>query len=239
MYGVARGICSDGSGDVFLPNENVTEFAHGGTYPINVLKSASGYNANGGSSVDPTTGNLAATVIPGDVEVYQNAEGTPTVYTYSATLAYCGYDDAGNLFVDGATSVKHHRNPLFLLAELPNGGRALTKITLNLTVRYPGQVQWDGNYMTIMDRLGPKLYRIKVSGSTASVVGETTFGTVDGVFQSWIQGGTMILPFNVRGSSGGAYFGFWNYPAGGSPIKTFKTGGDGNLAATVSVDPTR
>ena len=94
--------------------------------------------------------------------------------------------------------------------------------------------------MTIMDRLGPKLYRINVSGSTATVVGETTFGKVDGVSQSWIQGGTIILPYNVRGSSGGPYFGFWNYPAGGPPTKTFTVPHSGGFsAATVSVAPAR
>ena len=121
----AFGMCSDGNGDVFLSSEDITEFAHGGAYPINILKPVSGFGANGGCSIDPTTGNLAATV-PGGIEVYKNAEGTPTVYKYPAGLNYCGYDDAGNLFVDGYTGEKH-RKLIFLLAELPKGGRALIR----------------------------------------------------------------------------------------------------------------
>ena len=52
------GDCTDANGNVFISNDdNVFEYAHGGTEPIATLD-LPGSNAIG-CSVDPTTGNLA------------------------------------------------------------------------------------------------------------------------------------------------------------------------------------
>jgi hypothetical protein len=101
-------ICSDGSGDVFVPTTNfkspgyIYEFAHGGSQPTETLTDPGpGYAQS--CSVDPTTGNLA--VANGfNVAVYPGAQGTPTVYEASDVGTWdCAYDDSGDLFVDGRT----------------------------------------------------------------------------------------------------------------------------------------
>src|SRR6202034_3377504 len=69
---------------------------------------------------------------------------------------FCGYDDEGNLFVDGlsAPGTGH-----FALAELPKGGSALKTITPNQYIGWPGGVQWDGKHVAIGDQITPVIYQ--------------------------------------------------------------------------------
>jgi hypothetical protein len=240
------GPCSDQSGNIFLVTNVIYEFSHGGSSPINTLNPPSGYGFTSlaGCSVDPATGNLAVAVncfscgFHRGVAVYPNAQGPPTVYTAEpyAFPMFCGYDKAGNLFVDGFVQRKRGPPP-FWFGELPKGGSSVRNVTLNQKIYHPGQVQWDGNYVTITDQRGPKVYRVQVSGSTATVVGTTLFsGTAgDKVQQSWIEGNTIIFPF-INSQLHTNNVGFWNYPAGGYATKSFQTQGYGrNFGVTVSV----
>lgn len=234
------GLCSDKHGNVFMPsadsgNAVVYEYAHGASSPKATL-SVPGILAEG-CSVDPTTGNLAVTYLCqncsyGPVAIFQNAQGTPTSYEQqSVFLSYCGYDDKGNLFADGNGSGG------FALLELPAGGNVLSPISVNQSISAAGQVQWDGTYVAIEDLSNPVIYQFQVSGSAATRKGTTTL-TGAGVWggQSWIQGGTVVVPFTKTGYSPDK-FGFWKYPAGGTATKIVKKHlGTGTLAAaTVSV----
>ena len=96
------GICSDSGGNVFIADDNnVVEYAHGGTSPIATL-SLPGDDA-AGCSVDPTTRNLAVVFVGsgGDIAIFADAAGMPTLYNSGLESLYCGYDNNGNLFVDG------------------------------------------------------------------------------------------------------------------------------------------
>ena len=105
------GECVDSNGDVFIANtggSNILEYAHGGTAPIAVLKDPGYFPV--GCSIDPTSGNLAVTNLStssstkGDVVIYKSAKGRARGhYTDPAfnEMVLCGYDDAGNLFLDG------------------------------------------------------------------------------------------------------------------------------------------
>lgn len=109
-----EGECVDKTGDVFIANyaaSSILEYAHGGTSPIATLNDP-GY-LPGGCSIDPTTGNLAVTNYlttgagQGNVAIYKDAKGTPKAYHADPLILemfFCGYDKAGNLFVDGLTS---------------------------------------------------------------------------------------------------------------------------------------
>ena len=105
------GLCVDALGNVYVPEyygDNIIEFAHGqfvrpsATYQFPNSRPYS-------CAVDPVTGKLAVTNFndgpsnSGSVAVFENASGAPTVYTDPKMFFYyfCGYDDAGNLFVDG------------------------------------------------------------------------------------------------------------------------------------------
>ena len=101
-------LCSDARGDVFIPTSgyDVVEYAHGGNSPIETL-------ADGdiplGCAVDPTTGNLAVTNEAsgaGEVAIFPKAKEPSTWHRDPdiGTFGLCGYDDRGNLFVDGSGS---------------------------------------------------------------------------------------------------------------------------------------
>ena len=126
-----EGLCVDKKGNVYVTNDTslgvyqITEYAHGSTSPTRTLNDPDG-RANG-CSVDPTTGNLAVadfwgpSEIIGNVAVFPKANGPPTSYSNSNIFYdyYCGYDDNGNLFVDGETE-----GSVFGLGELAKGAIA-------------------------------------------------------------------------------------------------------------------
>ncbi len=217
------GACVDSAGDVWISNRGgslgsgLVEYAHGGTQPIATL-SVDGNPQ--GCSVDPTTtGNLAAAV-GNEVLIWPNAHGTPTQYSAQSEtrLAYCGYDNRGNLFIDG-----QDRFGQFTFVELPKGGKKLRIDQLPKSLGYPGQVQWDGKYITAAARRGYKpaaIYRLEVSGSSGRIVQRINFGGADiDNGQSWIQGGMVIEPVRPKGSIDASELGLWNYPAGGKVRK--------------------
>jgi hypothetical protein len=104
MSAPASGACADSSGDVYLTDiSGIAEFEHGATSPVRTF----GLSGEAfGCSVDPTTGNLAVTVIGYrryNVAIFKNASGLPITYHLSSLDPfYCGYDADGDLFVDGS-----------------------------------------------------------------------------------------------------------------------------------------
>jgi hypothetical protein len=225
------GLCVDAAGDIWITNfenGNIVEYAHGGSEPIATLK-ANAYNPLG-CSVDVTTGDLAVSYLGGAVAVWKSARGEPTLYRFSYGLSHCGYDDSGNLFVD--------RGSYFIgLLELPAGGKSFMTIALRKRIfGEAGQVQWDGQYITVekTDRPG-KILRIEVSGSTGKIVSETTFsGFSARVNTSWIQSGSLLIPYAESRKRITQQIGVWKYPAGGEPsrrIGFFKGSSRGVYAA--------
>lgn len=88
--------------------------------------------------------------------------------------------------------------------------------------------------MTIAEESKHNIYRLKVSGSVATVVGKTKLDVSNVIFGSWIYGGTVIAPF---GKQGVGYVRFWNYPQGGSPTKTFPGPGYHTTDNAVTISP--
>ena len=78
--------------------------------------------------------------------IYDHAKGKIKA-TYSdptiSEMLLCGYDDKGNLFVNGFTS-----SSTPAIAELPHGAKKFTDLTLNQNIASPGGIQWDGKYMS-------------------------------------------------------------------------------------------
>jgi hypothetical protein len=217
------GLCSDAAGDVFITNEaSVVEYAHGGTVPIQTLNLSGGAS---GCGVDPATGNLAVTLASssGNVAVFQNAQGTPTLYQTDLDTQFCGYDNEGNLFVDGFVS-----HGQFGFSELAKGSSSFTNITISPSpAAVPYQVQWDGKYISvegIPQTRGVDVYRLQISGSTAKIVGTTRFrGVTRYASQSWIQGSKIFIPDGVRGNGAKkTKVGVWGYPAGEKSVKVFQ-----------------
>ncbi len=218
-FDAPQGECADKAGDIFVANEDTSqifEYAHGGTNSIATLSDAGEYPV--GCSVDPTTGNLAVTNIDtpsghvGNVVIYADAKGTPTSYTAPRFYYYffCGYDNGGNLFVDGT-------NPsnTFEFAELPSGGSSFNSVALNQTINFPGGVQWDGKHVAVGDQEAPYIYEFAISGSGGTEVGSTPLDDTDDIAQFWIQGSRVVAPDFLYNEVQ-----VFDYPAGGTARKT-------------------
>jgi hypothetical protein len=239
-------LCSDKAGDVFIPDggtSQIFEYAHGGTSPIATLHDT-GHTPRA-CSADGVTGDLAVVdsgAGTGDVAIYRNASGNPTrhINTHFTTYEFCGYDDAGNLFVDGTNHLEH-----FLFAEIPKGSRFLTVIDLGGHVLKPSAVQWDGKYMAVGDEVGNMVYEFTIAGSTGTLQGRTDLERGEGpIRQFWIPKfgngkvnpqGTHIVATQYHFSRFDAGdFGFWDYPAGGGP-RHLIVGPDHPDGVTVSI----
>ncbi len=245
-----EGLCVDKAGDVYVVNDTsggvhqITEYAHGATSPLQNLVNDNG-NVNG-CSVDVKTGNLAvtnfwgATEGAGGVSVYKNGTGSPAFYTDANIhyYYYCGYDDKGNLFVDGLSDASN-----FGFAELPKGGTSFKDVSLGQTIYLPGGVQWDGKYMAVGDQVAVKhgftstIYQFSISGSAGTEIGYTLLGGSKQVSQFWIPG---VGKKHVEAKSvigpdqNGQNTLFWAYPAGGSPTNTI-SGEVAPVGATISL----
>jgi hypothetical protein len=236
------GECVDKNGDVFITDSNasgvgyVYEYAHGGKTPITTLNDPLTWPL--GCSVDAMTGSLAV-INAGGVAVFPNAQGNPTTYTDPSfnDMRYGGYDKQGNLFVDGEAAGSIY----FGFAELPTGKARFTDISVNGAFTDAGAVQWDGRYIAVQTlgsgRSPALIYRLQVSGSTATIVGTTTLRSNRNRYnggQFWIQGSRVIGPDNS-----GETVAFWKYPAGGRGLKTIKNVGTEAWGITVSLAPNR
>jgi len=252
------GLCTDKKGDVWIVNndasqsgEDVVEYKHGGTKQVSELETGSGYAVS--CSVDPTTGDLAATVLDtysggsGYVDIFKGAKGKATVYyTNPGTRTaeyFCGYDDKGNLYVDAAI----YGAP-FEFAELPKGASKFKIINLTGgTIHFPGAVHWDGKYVAVGDQQfsGGSFYETtgiyQTTGASGKIVGSTALTGSSDVENYWIDGGTVIGPDLCQNScTGSSSVGFWKYPAGGKATKTIEKGWSSDndpIGAAVSVAP--
>lgn len=220
------GACADGKGNVFIANANaLDEYSHGATEPVNSFSLPGTVRSCG---VDPQTGNVAVAFFTSasgnNVAVFPNAQEPPEYYNAPEVRTYnCGYDNKGDLFVTGYGPTQAPA-----MAELPNGSQGFLLLTVTPSPNnFVAQVQWDGSYMTL-ELVGPKkgvrLERVSVSGSTATVVGVTKFkGVTREAAQSWIQNGSIFIPFGTRGD--GPYtnkLGVWKYPRGGKLVAKFQ-----------------
>jgi hypothetical protein len=220
--GGAEGACSDSEGNVFLTGgAGVLEYRHGGTTPVATLNLPGNDPESGGCASDPVSGNLAVTFSTfgsggsdENVAIFPDGQGTPTVYQSGIDAGFCGYDNQGNLFVDG------YGGALIDLAELPSGSGSFEIISINQSIGgNPWSIQWDGKYMTVegISEKSVQLSRLQISGTTATIVSTTKFSrTMSKARASWITGSTVLVPFgNIHG------IGFWKYPNGGKAERVF------------------
>jgi hypothetical protein len=228
----ATGLCADKSGDIWIADSDayeILEFAHGGTNPIKTLSDSYGPE---GCAVDSQTGDLAVTNYAGAggkstrgaVSIYARGRGTPTVYRVAAVYHpyFCGYDDRGNLFVDGVRGSK------FEFASLMRGHARFSNVRLDQSFSsMPGAVQWDGKHLAVGDQQGANVFQFDVKGNIGTEVGAVPVKT--GIEQFWIQSDTIVGP-----DEGDANVTFWTYP-GGVPKQQIR--GPEAYGAAVSVSP--
>jgi hypothetical protein len=213
--------CVDNSGNVWISDYGSSgalyEYAHGGTAPINQLKGLSYPYA---CAVNRQNGDLAVAVNiettsthVGEVAVYHNGSGRPTVYSdHDFTLNYgLAYDNAGNLFVDGFAA-----GDVFHYAELPAASSTFTDLTLSTTPASPGSVVWDGKHIDVGDD----------SSTIYQTQGSTVVKTISlNLSQDTMRG--FVVPSAKRLVVPDAYanaVGVFRYPHGGSAKKSISSG---------------
>jgi hypothetical protein len=239
---IATGMCVDKNDNVFIVDDGyykIFEYAHGGTKRLATLQSPTKDPV--GCSIDPTTGNLAVASLgfgsAATIAIYKNARGKPTTYQDSAIyqMYFCGYDDKGNLFVDGISAPGSGN---FALAELPKGTSTFTNIAVSQYIAYPGGVQWDGKHVAVGDQNTPVIYQFAISGSNGTKVGTTPLGSgAQYVKQFWIQSQTVVAPNVTSGSASNVLL--FKYPAGGSATKRITKGVIAPQGTVVSLAPNR
>ena len=199
-------------------SDEILEYAHGGTTPLKTLREDVGEAA--GCTVDPTTGNLAVTILgTGSVVVFTGGSGSgTTLFDGLSSTYFAAYDDEGDLFVDGITS-----SDTYGLVELPKGGSSFETITLSPSLGFPGELQWHRNYLAIGGSGG--IYHYAIHGTKGKEIGVTP--GVGGSF--WIQG-----RYVLGADAGNEDAVICKYPAG-SPCKTLSGSFDLPIGVTVSV----
>lgn len=223
-------ICTDGKGDVFIPSygaAKIFEYAHGGTSPIRTLDDARALPYS--CSIDAKTGNLAVAnysledYTSGNVVIYQHAKGKPHVYQpYDQRNEYfCTYDDAGNLFVEGAAPFGSNED--FTLEELSKGARLFSPITLQTVPAYPNGLQWARGYLAMGTGTiaGPSsgdtyIYHVRVFDFVAKTIGVTRVKESGPTANFFIDGSNVV----VSGGEAQPNLSFFPYPAGGAPSQT-------------------
>lgn len=236
------GECVDAKGDIFITNQGngtTLEFKNGGSKPIHQYNAvASGV----GCSVD-RDGNLAIAVMPlssgpAKLCVWKAGRGPSTCYMdYDCdNMQSPGYDDKGNLYVEGDYYSA-------VVCELPAGGAALKTVKLSGgTLNFPGGVMWDGKHLVLSDahtgstHFTTSLYRVTESPSGDLTIVETTVlhGTCH-THNAWVVQpfivGRKNTPINDREGQvvvSPDYFctsewpiDFWHYPGGARPFKAW------------------
>lgn len=236
-----EGECNDSAGNVWVVSQGsspkITKLSHAGKI-LKILADPTGYPSS--CAVDPTTGNLAVTNIgdlsstPGDVLIYADAKGTPTVVSNPSTQSYyfAGYDDGGNLFVDGLTKVG---GGSFVLSECAAGCVGATMTTISISggpIDFPGFVQWyaPGGYLAVGDQECKHLsqtcvYAVSISSSSGTITGTIALKNSEGKPVCDMAQG-IINPVRGKNLLGGDYEHNckgvnaeynWPFPAGGSP----------------------
>ena len=147
---------------------------HAGLFPIYELDEASEEALPYGCAVNRRTGDLAVTNLEGFVSVYKGARGTPQAYSLPGLYEafFCAYDDKGNLFATGDDN-----SGRFALAELPAGSGSAKAIAVDASIAVGYGIAWNGKDLVLQSAAvsgSATLLRIKVKGSSGTVVGTTT-----------------------------------------------------------------
>jgi len=229
------GLCSNKKGDVFVtdtPAYRVYEYAHGSTEPLKTLYDNSVDFGPFDCSVDPTTGNVAATNLDsGFVVVFPKAEERPKVYyphtMHRVSMYMCAYDDEGDLFVD---QIYNRDGRHEYIGELRKVTKQFQVYLLDPRITHPGGIQFDGKHVVIEDLDSHIVYRLRFSGTKAAVIGSALLDGTPWVEQYWIQGETLIGP----DANSTVYF--WKYPQGGSPVSSVQRF-TLDVGSTVSLSP--
>lgn len=204
--------------------DQIAEFKVGGSKPIKMLSTPSG-DVPVGCGMDPATGNLAATIInTGAVVIYTKASGSGTVSQSPLIEAFfAGYDKGSNLYVDGFDN-----QGTFGFVELKKGSSTWETLSTSNSVEFPGEVQFDGKYITVNDQEAHDIFGYACKGTTCTLKRTVSLTGSSDCDQTWIGNGVVFCP-----DAGNLEVEVYKYPAGGSPIAILGTSVFAELLAIV------
>jgi len=214
------GECVDGSNNVWIvdyENQNVTEYAHGGTQPIAGISAGDGNPYS--CSVDPTTGDIAIgiqnfTSAPGWIMICASPSQC-TNYTHSAVsyVYFLSYDKNGNLYADGTD----RNGEGFVMAVRAAGGNFKQMTIKGATINSPGALVNKLGVLSLGQGGGgtSTIYQIAPDGT---VTGSTQLSGANDCGQFAISGNLKYARVTCPNRSGNVTK--YKYPAGGVPIVT-------------------
>jgi hypothetical protein len=222
-----QGLCAaKDRGDFWVTNsgsEVLDEYKANSTTEIASLDVAS-YGDPAGCAASPNGDVVASLISGGYVVVYPNGTGSGTEYSDALEETFFAtYDSKGDLFADGF-------NDEFVpaVSEMPAGSTTFHIVNLPNSIEFPGNIQWDGTYVTVNDQEAYKIYQYTVSGSSATLSGTVSYSGASDCDDTWIFKGYFLCP-DYGDSNAKVYA----YPAGGSPEWTWTGSFDGPIGAMV------
>lgn len=205
--------------------DQVLELKEGGSSAIKTLTTPSG-DVPVGCAIDPKTKTLATTIInTGAVVIYAKEGGSGTVSQSPLIEAFFDtYDKSGNLYVDGFNDEGE-----FGLVELKSGSSSWETLSTSNSIEFPGNVQYDGTYITVNDQEAHDIFGYTCSGTSCTLEQTVSLSGSSDCDQTWIAKGYVICPDagNVDGE-------IYKYPAGGSPEATLTGSFSEPLAASAA-----
>jgi hypothetical protein len=245
-------LCVDARGDIYIPNAGsgiTEEFAHGGTRPIATFNSE-GYAS--GCSVD-AAGDLAVTntdtpISGGNIYVWTGGKGLPKKYHDDKLCYYlwpAGYDDAGNLIVQGTFT---HSGAVNICGVL-KGSQRMTELSFDGSIQYAGATMWDGKHIALDVQGQTRIIRASLRDHKLIERGEVVLeGNCDQEYLNIVQPfvvGEKNTPVNDKQGReivGGnllctGEFDFWKYPAGGAPQSELSSAPASPIGEAVSIGP--
>jgi hypothetical protein len=221
-----QGMCTGAKGTFWVANsggDDVLEYDYDGTSIVKTLSESAGEPA--GCSVDPTTGNVAMSVLFTDeVEIWTGGTGSPTTSIDGLLETYfVGYDGSGDLFANGFNS-----SFAVAMVELKKGSTTWTPLT-GVSIGFPGGMQWDGTYITVEDQTlnANKIDQYSCSGTSCTLAGSVSLAGSEDCDSPWIKGAVVAC-----GDIGDDEVKLYHYPAGGSPYADV-AGQDGPIGSVI------
>jgi hypothetical protein len=218
-FAAPDGLCTDARADVYVMDRDahrIVEYPHGGIHALRTIHEA--HQLVTACDVNPAGGDLAVTSNPDDggpgyLFVYTKAKGPPHIFEDKGliSIAYCVYDEFGNLFVDGRP--KHGNFALQQLAPLG----LFNRITMQLFIQGPGGMRRLHHDFAIGDSNDGFVYQVAINAHVATKVGATLLRDAAGIHGFAIDGDNDAIVSEEYAQYAGVDR--WNYPAGGNPVK--------------------
>ncbi len=215
-----HGLCNGPAGEVYVTDDgqqtsHLYLFKHGAKGPSKTLSGPGGIRA---CSVDPTTGDVAATTVENRpaLAIFSKGEGQPKLYGANTAYSASAYAPNGNLYL-----IPSCCDCLTLFA---NGAFTCVKLDRSADLPRAAGLQWHDGAFIVAARAHHNLqtiYTVKLTSATTGRLVSTI--TLDRKMDegpraglpALLVGSELMAPSNRKG-----LLNFWLYPKGGEPVRS-------------------